>query len=95
MLAPFESAEQTASGIRYKQPKSGRYRNIALSSFLVEELRTHRTKQAQELLRLGIPTAWRNVRLHARGWRANTAANAHAQLASTDRQDRHATREVP
>jgi integrase len=53
-IAVVESAEQTASGIRYKQPKSCRYRNIALSSFLVEELRTHRTKQAQELLRLGI-----------------------------------------
>ena len=51
--AVVESAEQTAAGIRYKQPKSGRYRNLALSAYVVEELRAHRTKQAEELLRLG------------------------------------------
>src|SRR5213078_4403692 len=35
------------------QPKSGRYRNLALSAYVVEEVREHRTKQAEKLLRLG------------------------------------------
>jgi integrase len=54
-LAVVESAEQTAAGVRYKQPKSGRARTVALSKRVVEELRVHRIQQAQELLRLGSP----------------------------------------
>jgi integrase len=53
-LAVVESAEQTAAGVRYKQPKSGRYRNVALSSFVVDALSTHKVRQAEELLRLGV-----------------------------------------
>jgi integrase len=54
-LAVVESAEQTDAGaVRYKEPKSGRSRTIALSSTVVAELRAHRTRQAQEQLRLGI-----------------------------------------
>lgn len=52
-LAVVESAEQTGEGVRYKQPKSGRARTVALSPIVVEELRTHRLRQAEELLRLG------------------------------------------
>ena len=53
-LAVVESAEQTGEGVRYKEPKSGRTRTVALSTFVIEELRQHRLRQAEELLRLGI-----------------------------------------
>ena len=52
-LAVVESAEQTGKGVRYKRPKSGRSRTVALSRFVVDELRVHRLRQAEELLRLG------------------------------------------
>jgi integrase len=48
-----ESAEQTADGVRYKEPKSGKARTVALSSTVLVELRRHRAKQAEELLKLG------------------------------------------
>jgi integrase len=53
-LAVMESAEQTAAGVRYKPPKSGRGRSVALSATVVEQLREHRVRQAEQLLRLGI-----------------------------------------
>ena len=49
-----ESAEQTAAGIRYKPPKSGRGRTVALSAMVTAELRQHRLAQAEELLGLGV-----------------------------------------
>jgi integrase len=50
-----QSAEQTrALGVRYKEPKSGHGRKVALSPMVIEELRAHRLRQAEELLRLGI-----------------------------------------
>ena len=49
-----ESAEQTAAGIRYKPPKSGRGRTVALSAMVTAELRMHRLAQAEELLGLGV-----------------------------------------
>jgi integrase len=49
-----ESAEQTAAGIRYKPPKSGRGRTVALSAMVTAELRLHRVAQAEELLGLGV-----------------------------------------
>jgi integrase len=52
-LAIVQSAEQTKTGVRYKEPKSGRGRTIALSATLVTELRAHRVQQAQELLQVG------------------------------------------
>jgi integrase len=52
-LAVVQSAEQTKAGVRYKEPKSGRGRTIALSMTLVTELRAHRVQQAQELLKVG------------------------------------------
>jgi integrase len=54
-LAIRESAEQTRAGVRYKQPKSGRARTVALSDRMVHELSRRRVQQAQELLKLGIP----------------------------------------
>jgi integrase len=49
-----ESAEQTKNGVRYKPPKSGKGRTVALPATVVEELRSHRVKQAQVLLKVGI-----------------------------------------
>jgi integrase len=49
-----ESAEQTKIGVRYKPPKSGKGRTVALPASVVEELRSHRIKQAQTLLKVGI-----------------------------------------
>jgi len=53
-LAVVESAEQTKAGVRYKPPKSGRGRAVALSATVIDELRAHRLRQSEELLRLGI-----------------------------------------
>ena len=52
-LAIVQSAEQTTAGVRYKEPKSGRGRTIALLATLVTELRAHHVRQAEELLRFG------------------------------------------
>lgn len=53
-LAIVESAEQTKDGVRYKPPKSGKGRRVALSATVAEELRRHKLRQAEELLKLGI-----------------------------------------
>jgi integrase len=53
-LAVVQSAEQTKAGVRYKEPKSGQVRTVALSAAVVSELRAHRTSQAENLLKLGI-----------------------------------------
>ena len=53
-LAVVESAEQTEAGVRYKEPKSGRARTVALSASVVEELNAHRLRQAETMLRLGV-----------------------------------------
>jgi integrase len=53
-LAILESAEQVGTKIRYKTPKSGKGRTLALSASLVEELRAHRLRQADELLKVGV-----------------------------------------
>jgi integrase len=56
-LAVVESVEQTGAGLRFKETKSGRARTVAMSATVVAELRAHRARQAQELLRLGIRLA--------------------------------------
>jgi integrase len=56
-MSIVESAEQTRAGVRYKEPKSGRARTVALSRTVVEELRSYRVKQAEELLQLGVRLA--------------------------------------
>lgn len=53
-LSVVSSAEQTKDGIRYKEPKAGRARTVALSKTVVSELKAHRVQQAEEQLRLGI-----------------------------------------
>jgi integrase len=53
-LSVTESAEQTRAGVRYKPPKSGRGRTVALSMMAIDELRAHRRRQAEQLLRIGV-----------------------------------------
>ena len=53
-LAVVQSAEQTRAGVRFKEPKSGQARTVALSAAVVGELRAHRTRQAEQLLALGV-----------------------------------------
>jgi integrase len=52
-LAVVESAEQTKAGVRFKEPKSGRGRTVALSATMMAEMKAHRVQQAQELLKVG------------------------------------------
>lgn len=52
-IAIVQSAEQTRTVVRYKAPKSGKSRTVALPATVLEELRAHRLRQAEELLRLG------------------------------------------
>lgn len=54
VMAVRESAEQVGTEVRYKTPKSGKARTVALSSSVIEELRRHRVAQAEEQLKLGI-----------------------------------------
>jgi integrase len=53
-LSVLETAEQTRSGIRYKEPKGRRARTVALSATMLEELRAHRFRQTEEQLQLGV-----------------------------------------
>jgi integrase len=53
-LAVVQSAEQSKSGVRYKEPKSGQARTVALSPAVIAELQTHRLRQAEGLLRFGV-----------------------------------------
>jgi integrase len=53
-ISVVESLEQTKAGLRFKSPKSGKGRTVALSSTVVEELQSQRVRRAQELLRLGV-----------------------------------------
>jgi integrase len=53
-LAVVASIEQTKKGCREKSTKTGRDRTVAMPAVLVEELRQHRLRQAQDLLQLGV-----------------------------------------
>ena len=52
-ISIVESLEQTKAGLRFKSPKSGKGRTVALSDTMIEELRSHRAQRAQDLLQLG------------------------------------------
>jgi integrase len=54
IIAIVESAEQIGPKIRYKSPKNGRGRPVAMSGTVLEELKARRAEQAQELLKLGV-----------------------------------------
>jgi integrase len=53
-LSVVESAEQVGTQVRYKPPKNGKGRTLAMSARLIEALRAHRAQQAEELLKIGI-----------------------------------------
>jgi integrase len=53
-ISVVASTEQTDAGCREKEPKSGRGRTVALAPLMVEELRSHRLRQAEGLLALGV-----------------------------------------
>ena len=53
-LAVIESAEQMNGSVRLKETKSGRARTVALSATVTEELKIHRIRQAQDMLKLGV-----------------------------------------
>jgi integrase len=53
-LSVVQSVEQMNNSVRLKEPKNGRTRAVALSGTVIEELRQHRRKQAEELLKLGV-----------------------------------------
>ena len=53
-IAVIGSTEQTKAGIREKGTKSGRARTVALTALAIEELRRHKTRQAEELLTVGV-----------------------------------------
>ena len=53
-LSVSQSVEQTKAGIRLKQPKSGKSRTVELSATVLEVLRQHRLRQAEEMLRIGV-----------------------------------------
>jgi integrase len=56
-LSVAGSIEQTKGGkkgLRFKPPKNGKGRTVALSATVVEELRAYRAKRAEELLALGV-----------------------------------------
>jgi integrase len=54
MISVRESAEQTKDSVRYKEPKAGKSRTVALSTMMLTELKAHRARQAEEQLRIGI-----------------------------------------
>jgi integrase len=53
-LSIVGSTEQTKAGVREKGTKSGRARTVALTTLAADELRRHKARQAEELLRLGV-----------------------------------------
>lgn len=53
-LSVTASTEQTGSGIREKETKSGKGRTVALPALMLDELRQHRIRQAEMLLQLGV-----------------------------------------
>src|SRR5262249_43964533 len=54
VVSVVESLEKTRAGLRFKPPKSGKGRAVALPAFAIEELRRLKREQAETLLSLGI-----------------------------------------
>ena len=53
-ISVVESIEQTGEGLRFKSPKNGKGRTVALSGTMIEELKAHRLRRAEDMLRLGV-----------------------------------------
>jgi len=54
LLEVKKSTERTKAGIREKDTKTGYARTVTLTALAVEELRRHKIRQAEELLRFGV-----------------------------------------
>jgi integrase len=52
-ISMVASVEQMNGGVRLKETKNGRARTIAMSVTVRDELRTHRLRQAEDMLKLG------------------------------------------
>jgi integrase len=82
-LAVVSSVEQVGIATRDKPPKSGRSRSVALPDLLVEELRRHRLRQAEGLLRLGVRQDGEThvaTRCDGSPWRPSVFTQAFARL---------------
>jgi integrase len=52
-ISVVASVEQMNGGVRLKETKNGRARTIAMSGTVRDELRAHRLRQAEDMLKLG------------------------------------------
>src|SRR5262245_6464428 len=73
-ISVVASAEQTDQGVREKEPKNGKGRTIVLSTTEVEELRSHRRRQAEGAAGARRAAYGRPARRHPRGRTGATAA---------------------
>lgn len=53
-ISVVESLEQTKAGLRFKSPKNGKGRTVAMAPTIVDELRAYRLQRVQDLLKLGL-----------------------------------------
>jgi integrase len=53
-VAVTASTEQTEKGVREKETKSGKDRTVVLPAMVIDELRQHRLRQTEALLRIGV-----------------------------------------
>jgi integrase len=53
-ISVVQSLEQTKAGLRFKSPKSGKGRTVAMSGTMVDEMQSHRLERAQDMLKLGV-----------------------------------------
>ena len=54
VLRVMESLEETGKGLRFKEPKNKRRRQVDIPAFLSDAIKKHRIDQAQALLKVGI-----------------------------------------
>ena len=80
-MRSWRAPNRPAAGVRYKPPKSGKGRTVALSATVLEQLRAHRLQQAEELLRLGVRQTDAHVRLYEGGRRADATAEPDSSMA--------------
>ena len=94
-LSIVESLEQTKAGLRFKSPKSGKGRTVAMSTTVIEELRAYRAQRAEEMLRLGVGLSDDGlVVAHADGSQV-TPIYVSAAVGANNRQDAPRTTPVP
>ena len=73
-LSITQSAEQTKAGVRYKETKSGKGRNVRLSQTVLQELKAWRVRQAEEFLRPRHSPRWADLCRDQGRWQPGAAA---------------------